>query len=135
MDLRGHLDLLLLATLDKTGPTHGYALIAALRDDSAGEFDLPEGTVYPALHRLERAGDVASDWSTEPGRRRRVYRLTAAGAASLAAKQREWHSFARGVAGILGRGTPVRATTAAPARSVLARVVSTGHYTPIPRTA
>jgi DNA-binding PadR family transcriptional regulator len=132
MDLRGHLDLLLLATLHKTGPTHGYALIAALRDASAGEFDLPEGTVYPALHRLERAGDVASDWSTEPGRRRRVYRLTAAGAASLAAKQHEWHAFTRGVAGILGRGTPVRATTTAPARSVLARVL--GH-TPTTRTA
>src|SRR5215467_9828751 len=122
MDLRGHLDLLLLATLDKTGPTHGYALIAALRDDSAGEFDLPEGTVYPALHRLEKAGDVASDWSTEPGRRRRIYRLTPAGVTSLTAKQREWQAFTRGVAGILGRHNAVRgarsATIFAPIRAL-----------------
>lgn len=109
MDLRGHLDLLLLAALQKTGPTHGYALIAALRDGSGGEFDLPEGTVYPALHRLERAGDVASDWSPEPGRRRRVYRLTPTGAASLATKQREWRAFVKGVAGVLGR--PSRAVS------------------------
>ena len=49
MDLRGHLDLLILATLRLTGPVHGYALIAALRERSDGAFDLPEGTVYPAL--------------------------------------------------------------------------------------
>jgi DNA-binding PadR family transcriptional regulator len=123
MDLRGHLDLLLLATLRKTGPTHGYALIAALRDGSSGEFDLPEGTVYPALHRLERVGDVASEWSTEPGRRRRVYRLTPAGATSLAAKQREWQAFARGVSGVIGRVTAARATRAAR----YARALATPH--------
>jgi len=109
MDLRGHLDLLLLAALRKTGPTHGYALIAALRDGSGGEFDLPEGTVYPALHRLERTGDVASEWSVSAGRRRRIYRLTTAGAASLSTKQREWRAFVKGVAGVLGR--PARAVT------------------------
>jgi EAL domain-containing protein (putative c-di-GMP-specific phosphodiesterase class I) len=64
MDLRGHLDLLLLATLRHTGPVHGYALITALRNRSDGAFDLPEGTVYPALHRLERDGSVASTWDT-----------------------------------------------------------------------
>jgi DNA-binding PadR family transcriptional regulator len=97
MDLRGHLDLLLLATLARTGPAHGYALIAALREGSAGTFDLPEGTVYPALHRLERGGQVTSRWSDEGARRRRVYELTATGKAALAAKRREWRSFARAV--------------------------------------
>jgi DNA-binding PadR family transcriptional regulator len=107
MDLRGHLDLLLLATLAKTGPTHGYALIAALRGDSGGTFDLPEGTVYPALHRLERTGDVASRWSDDPGRKRRVYELTPAGVASLHTKQEEWRTFARSVASVIGRLAPL----------------------------
>ena len=76
--MRGHLDGLVLAVL-ATGPSHGYGLIEALRDRSGGVFDLPEGSVYPALHRLERAGLVASGWSEVGGRRRRVYCLTAAG--------------------------------------------------------
>src|SRR5437762_303274 len=62
MDLRGHLDLLLLATLRDDGPAHGYAIIASLRERSLGAFDLPEGTVYPALYRLERDGLVDSEW-------------------------------------------------------------------------
>lgn len=97
MDLRGHLDLLLLATLARTGPAHGYALITALRDGSAGEFDLPEGTVYPALHRLERDGSIRSTWSREAPRRRRVYELTPAGTEALATKRREWQAFVRAV--------------------------------------
>jgi PadR family transcriptional regulator, regulatory protein PadR len=104
MDLRGHLDLLLLATLRDTGPAHGYAIIASLRERSLGTFDLPEGTVYPALHRLERDGLVDSDWDASAARRRRVYRLTAAGAAALAARRRDWRAFARGMQAILGQG-------------------------------
>lgn len=73
MELRGHLDLLLLATLRRTGPVHGYGLIGALDDGSDGVFDLPEGTVYPALHRLERDGFVTSSWSREAARRRRLH--------------------------------------------------------------
>jgi PadR family transcriptional regulator len=97
MDLRGHLDLLLLATLRRTGPAHGYALITALRTASDGVFDLPEGTVYPALHRLERDGLVASQWAAEAPRRRRVYALTAAGEAALADKRQQWRGFVRAV--------------------------------------
>jgi PadR family transcriptional regulator, regulatory protein PadR len=104
MDLRGHLDLLLLATLDQVGPAHGYALISGLRERSDGAFDLPEGTVYPALHRLERDGLVSSEWDTSLARRRRVYRLTAAGEAVLAARRREWRIFARGMRAVLARG-------------------------------
>ena len=70
--LKGHLDGLLLASLE-AGPLHGYAVIEALRDGSSGRFDLPTGTVYPALHRLEAAGLVESGWSVVSGRRRRTY--------------------------------------------------------------
>ncbi|WP_433041762.1 PadR family transcriptional regulator [Dactylosporangium sp. CS-033363] len=101
MDLRGHLDLLLLTALRRIEPGHGYALITALREQSAGTFDLPEGTVYPALHRLERDGLVQSEWSTESGRRRRVYRLTQAGADAVTVKQQEWTIFQAGVRAVV----------------------------------
>ncbi|HUR73060.1 MAG TPA: helix-turn-helix transcriptional regulator [Sporichthya sp.] len=97
MDLRGHLDLLLLSVLERSDALHGYALIVALREGSDGIFDLPEGTVYPALHRLERDGLISSDWSTESGRRRRAYSLTDDGRRALAARREEWARFARGV--------------------------------------
>ena len=91
--LKGHLDLLLLSVL-AAGPAHGYAIITALRARSEGTFDLPEGTVYPALHRLEDAGLLASSWSDADGRRRRVYTLTSKGEAALAAEPTEWKRFA-----------------------------------------
>ena len=103
MDLRGHLDLLLLGALRDLGRAHGYALISGLRDRSGGTFDLPEGTVYPALHRLERDGLVRSDWDTTAPRRRRVYELTTDGLTALAAKREEWSMFARGVQAVIGR--------------------------------
>src|ERR687888_1650644 len=90
--LKAHLDVLLLATL-ADGPRHGYAIKEALRDGSGGRFDLPTGTVYPALHRLERAGLVRSSWSTEGGRRRRSYELTAAGRRALAGERSSWQEF------------------------------------------
>jgi PadR family transcriptional regulator PadR len=104
MDLRGHLDLLLLTTLRDDGPAHGYAIIASLRERSLGAFDLPEGTVYPALHRLERDGLVGSEWDASTARRRRVYWLTPAGASVLAAKRRDWREFALGMRAVLGPG-------------------------------
>jgi DNA-binding PadR family transcriptional regulator len=97
----GHLDLLLLAVLSRRGPQHGYAVIADLRDASAGEFDLPEGTVYPALHKLERDGLVHSEWSIEEGRKRRVYALTGAGRTALAARKEKWAVFRGGVEAVL----------------------------------
>lgn len=102
MELRGHLDLLILVALRRIGPAHGYALIAGLRDQSDRAFDLPEGTVYPALHRLERDGLVHSEWSTETPRRRRVYQLTTAGVAAIAVKHQEWTVFQRGMRALLG---------------------------------
>ncbi len=96
--LKGHLDLLLLSVLaDK--PLHGYAVIETLR--RRGGFELPEGTVYPALHRLEAAGVVASRWSTESGRRRRVYSLTRSGRRELARRREEWLVFANAVGAVV----------------------------------
>ena len=99
--LKGNLDLLLLSVLS-AGPAHGYAIISALRDRSEGMFDLPEGTIYPALHRLEDAGLLVSSWAETDGRRRRVYGLTDQGAAALAAEQSEWRRFATGIQAVLG---------------------------------
>jgi PadR family transcriptional regulator len=94
--LKGHLDLLLLAAV-QVRPRHGYAIAEALRTRSEGAFDLPEGTLYPALHRLEHAGLLASRWSEVNGRRRRVYQLTPKGQRALAKRQGEWRDFARAV--------------------------------------
>jgi PadR family transcriptional regulator PadR len=99
--LKGHLDALLLAVI-ASRPAHGYAVIEELRRRSAGTFDLPEGTVYPALHRLERAGLLRSSWASEQGRKRRVYEVTRQGAAALEARRRDWRGFARAVDAVLG---------------------------------
>jgi PadR family transcriptional regulator PadR len=90
---KGHVDLLLLAVLARE-PAHGYRIVELLRERSDGVFDLAEGTVYPALYRLERQGVVRSSWSTSEGRRRRVYRLTRRGAKQLAERRRAWNNFA-----------------------------------------
>lgn len=82
-------------------PLHGYAIIEELRRRSRGEFDLPEGTVYPALHRLERAGLLSSSWAEGQGRRRRVYRLTRKGRGALQARREEWHGFSSAVRAVL----------------------------------
>jgi PadR family transcriptional regulator, regulatory protein PadR len=91
--LRGHLDAMILAVLEEE-PRHGYAIMEALQRRSGGALDLPTGTLYPALRRLERAGYVGSEWSTVGGRSRRTYRLTTAGQRTLAAERSEWVDFA-----------------------------------------
>src|SRR5215469_14670364 len=98
--LKGHLDLLILATV-REEPAHGYAIIERLRLSSGGAFDLPEGTVYPALHRLEQTGLLASQWSDEYARRRRVYHLTRRGQAELQRGLSKWSQFADSVALVL----------------------------------
>jgi PadR family transcriptional regulator PadR len=102
--LKGNLDLLLLSVLAR-GPAHGYAVIAGLRHRSDGTFDLPEGTVYPALHRLERARLLSARWQhgddAGGGRRRKVYALTAAGEAALAAERGRWQRFTAGMGSVL----------------------------------
>ncbi len=99
--LKGHLDGVLLASLEG-GPRHGYAIMEALRAGSGGQLDLPTGTIYPALHRLERAGLVKATWSQAGGRRRRVYRLTSAGRRALEAERGAWREFSAAVTSLLG---------------------------------
>jgi len=99
--LKGHLDGLLLAALEY-GPRHGYAIKEALRLTTDGRFDLPTGTIYPALHRLERAGLITGTWLVAEGRRRRSYELTAAGRKALHAERTTWTEFAAAVTAALG---------------------------------
>lgn len=104
--LRGHLDALILAVLERR-PLHGYAVIEALQEHSGGALDLPTGTVYPALRRLERAGYLSSEWSIVGGRKRRTYELTGTGRRALADERLEWRSFAAVIEGVLRPGIAV----------------------------
>src|SRR5262250_3654848 len=104
--LKGHLDMIVLAAL-ASGPAHGYAVIEEIRRRSGRAFDLPEGTVYPALHRLEQAGLLASRWVTaESGRRRRVYALTRRGERALAERRAVWQQFSQAIGNLLAAGRP-----------------------------
>jgi PadR family transcriptional regulator, regulatory protein PadR len=98
--LKGHLDALLLSVLE-SGPRHGYAVIEAVRAGSGGTFELQTGTIYPALHRLERAGFVRSQWHVIGGRRRREYELTTAGRRSLGEERAVWDQFSAAVSALL----------------------------------
>jgi len=93
--LTGQLDLLVLAVLARR-PAHGYAVIEALRLRSGGLLDLPEGSLYPALYRLESAGFLKS------GRTRRTYQITAAGRAALKERQSAWQRLVKSVTAIVG---------------------------------
>ncbi|HET6172798.1 MAG TPA: helix-turn-helix transcriptional regulator [Gaiellales bacterium] len=101
--LKGHTELLLLQTLD-AGPAHGYLVIDRLRELSQGALDLPEGTVYPVLHRLERAGAIRSQWDASGPRRRRIYELTPRGHSVLRAKRTEWTGFVQAITSVVGTG-------------------------------
>ena len=90
--LTSNVELMLMGVL-RQGPAHGYGIISALRDRSAGEFDLAEGTIYPALHRLERAGLVESSVESAQGRRRRTYALTARGRKEFSSQRRAWQTY------------------------------------------
>lgn len=98
--IKGHLDLLLLGVLDQA-PGHGYSVITALRERTDGALELTEGAVYPALHRLEDVGLLASRWQQVGGRRRRVYRVTPAGARALTAQRRDWRALVSAIESVL----------------------------------
>jgi PadR family transcriptional regulator PadR len=98
--LKGHLDGLILAIL-AGAPLHGYAVIEELKRRSGGALELPEGTIYPALHRLESAGLLASAWSDGAGRRRRVYELTRRGRRELGVRRTEWRDFSNAVQAVM----------------------------------
>ncbi|MEZ6063732.1 MAG: PadR family transcriptional regulator [Planctomycetaceae bacterium] len=99
--LAGTLDLLLLEVIS-AGPSYGYDITQQVFSRSEGTFELKEGSLYPALHRLERQKLLTSFWQEHDGRRRKYYRITAAGKKSLDQRRKSWLDFARGVNGVLG---------------------------------
>jgi PadR family transcriptional regulator len=106
--LKGHLDMIVLAAL-APGPAHGYAVIEEIRRRSAGAFDLPEGTIYPVLHRLEDSGLLAGRWVTaDSGRRRRIYELTKRGERALAEWRAVWERFSDAIGSLFGERRPGR---------------------------
>ena len=101
--VKGHLDLVLLGVLNH-GPGHGYAVITTLRERTDGLLDLAEGSVYPALHRLEDLGLLVSEWEPVAGRRRRVYSVTSAGLGALRAERQGWQTLVSAVESVLRPG-------------------------------
>jgi transcriptional regulator len=96
------LDLLVLTVLGRRGPLHGYAIAGAIRDLSADTLRVDEGSLYPALHRMEEAGWIRAEWLvTENKRRARLYQMTRAGHKRLAAETERWNSLSSGVARVL----------------------------------
>jgi PadR family transcriptional regulator, regulatory protein PadR len=96
--MQGSLDLLILKTLDRQGKLHGYAIMSAIRERSGEILRVEEGSLYPALHRMEEAGWVKAAWVTkDTGRRARVYELTSQGKKQLAAEGPKWQAVARAV--------------------------------------
>jgi PadR family transcriptional regulator PadR len=100
--LKGHLDVILLSVLE-AGPAYGYAIVSKLEQWTGGELNLSDGTIYPALHRLENAGLLESHHVVEAGRRRRIYSLTDRGRVESARLRDEWAAFTRGVQQVLQR--------------------------------
>src|SRR3954469_20033271 len=100
--LQGSLDLLVLKILSRRGPLHGYAIMTAIEEISGEALRVEEGSLYPAMHRMEEAGLVKAAWITkENGRRARVYELTRAGLKQLAAEEERWTAITDGVRRVL----------------------------------
>jgi transcriptional regulator len=99
--LRGSLDLLVLKTLSLM-PMHGWGISVRIRQTSAGVLEVNQGSLYPALQRLEKAGLITSAWgTTDNNRRARYYRLTASGRRALEAERESWKRFAAGLDAVL----------------------------------
>ena len=99
--LHGALDALLLKTLTR-GPSHGYAIARSIEDTTDDAVLIEDGSLYPALYRLERKGWVEAEWGTsELGRRAKLYRLTEAGREQLATELATWKKFSAGVSKVL----------------------------------
>ena len=99
--LQGTLDLLVLKTLAR-GPMHGYGIAVHIQQVSDEVLRVEEGSLYPALHRIEQAGWISSDWGvSDNNRRAKYYRLTAAGRKQLAKEQENWDQLTRAVAKVL----------------------------------
>jgi transcriptional regulator len=99
--LWGAVEMLILEVVSH-GPSYGYEIAQTVAEQSRGYFDLKEGSLYPALHRLEQQKLLSSFWDEVDGRRRKYYRLSAAGRKALDAKKSAWRAFSQGVEGVLG---------------------------------
>jgi PadR family transcriptional regulator PadR len=100
--LQGTLDLLILKTLTR-GPQHGYGIAVHIQEVSDDALRVEEGSLYPALHRIEQDGWIRSEWGTsENNRRAKFYEITAAGKRQLALEEKKWASLTAGVASVLG---------------------------------
>ena len=101
--LQGTLDLMILQTL-QWGPQHGYGISQALRSHSADILQVDTGSLYPALHRLEKQKWVASEWKVSENKQRaKYYRLTATGKRQLAEQRSRWQQLTEAIAGVLER--------------------------------
>jgi PadR family transcriptional regulator, regulatory protein PadR len=103
--LRGHLETMVLAALAH-GEAHGYEIMRRLEERGCGLLELKEGTLYPALYRLEEAGHIRGRWEGKPpglrGPRRRTYHLTPKGRRELSDQKKTWHEFVRVVGQLIG---------------------------------
>ena len=100
--LQGSLDLLVLKILSRRPRLHGYAIMSAIKDWSGDVLRAEEGSLYPALHRMEEAGWIRAEWITkDTGRRARIYELTAAGKKQLAAEESRWQAVTSAVNRVL----------------------------------
>lgn len=99
--LWGVVEMLILEAISH-GPTYGYEIAQGVMSESNGYFELKEGSLYPALHRLEQQKYLLSSWQEVDGRRRKYYRLSASGKKALETKKAAWRAFAKGVEGVLG---------------------------------
>ncbi len=100
--LQGSLDLLVLKMLSRRPRLHGYAIMSAIKDTSGDVLRAEEGSLYPALHRMEEAGWIRSEWITkDTGRRARMYELTAAGKKQLATEESRWQAVSLAINRVL----------------------------------
>ena len=100
--LQGSLDLLVLKILSRRPKLHGYAIMSAIQNMSREVLRVEEGSLYPALHRMEEAGWIRAEWITKnPGRRARMYELTAAGKKQLDAEESRWQAVTAAVNRVL----------------------------------
>lgn len=96
------LDLLILTILSRRGPSHGYGIATAIQEVSEEALRVDEGSLYPALHRMEEAGWVKAEWTTTENKRRaRIYRINQAGLQQLADEKKSWSRFSTGVDRVL----------------------------------
>ena len=100
--LQGSLDLLALKILSRRAPLHGYAIMTAIEEISGEVLRIEEGSLYPALHRMEETGSIRASWVTkDSGRRARVYELTARGRKQLASEEARWTAVVGAVERVL----------------------------------